>query len=178
MKVFHKAYYEFKEKGLGRPQASEYIGMAIKLIAENLVKLPSFSRYPFKEDMIWEGIECCIRYMHNFDPEKYSNPHAYFTTIIKYAFIRVIKKEKKELYGKYVLIAHHNTGKNTGTEGGDIEYGEGAEDNMHEFMRKYEESEEKKKEKKKNGTTGTSKGLDNSNEGQEDIDIPEEELSG
>jgi DNA-directed RNA polymerase specialized sigma24 family protein len=51
--------------------------------------------------MISDGIENCIQYIKNFNPEKSSNPFAYFTQIIYYAFIRRIQKEKKQLYIKY-----------------------------------------------------------------------------
>ena len=47
--------------------------------------------------MICDGIENCLQYIDNFDPEKSSNPFAYFTQIIYYAFLRRIQKEKKQL---------------------------------------------------------------------------------
>ena len=51
----------------------------------------------FREDMISDGIENCVQYIHNFNPEKSQNPFAYFTQIIHYAFLRSIQKEKKQL---------------------------------------------------------------------------------
>jgi DNA-directed RNA polymerase specialized sigma24 family protein len=51
----------------------------------------------FKEDMISDGIENCVQYVLNFDPEKSSNPFAYFTQVIHYAFLRRIQKEKRQL---------------------------------------------------------------------------------
>jgi hypothetical protein len=51
--------------------------------------------------MISDGIENCLLYIDNFDPEKYSNPFAYFTQIIYYAFLRRIQKEKKHMYIRY-----------------------------------------------------------------------------
>jgi hypothetical protein len=51
--------------------------------------------------MISDGIENCISYFDNFDPAKSTNPFAYFTQIIYYAFLRRIQKEKKHLYIKY-----------------------------------------------------------------------------
>ena len=47
--------------------------------------------------MISDGIENCLQYVHNFNPEKSDNPFAYFTQIIYYAFLRRIQKEKKQL---------------------------------------------------------------------------------
>ena len=58
----------------------------------------------FKEDMISDGIENCVQYIHNFNPEKSQNPFAYFTQIIHYAFLRRIQKEKKQLEIKNKII--------------------------------------------------------------------------
>ena len=55
--------------------------------------------------MILDGVENCIQYIHNFDPDKSGNPFSYFTQIIFYAFLRRIKKEKKQTYVKQKLIA-------------------------------------------------------------------------
>jgi DNA-directed RNA polymerase specialized sigma subunit len=58
----------------------------------------------FREDMISDGIENCVQYIHNFDPEKSKNPFAYFTQVIHYAFLRRIQKEKKQLDIKTKII--------------------------------------------------------------------------
>ncbi len=50
----------------------------------------------YREDMIGDGIENCIQYIHNFDPDKSSNPFAYFTQIVYYAYLRRIAKEKRQ----------------------------------------------------------------------------------
>jgi DNA-directed RNA polymerase specialized sigma24 family protein len=47
--------------------------------------------------MICDGIENCIQYIDNFDHNKSSNPFAYFTQIVFYAFLRRIAKEKRQL---------------------------------------------------------------------------------
>ena len=54
--------------------------------------------------MISDGIENCLQYMSNFNPDKSTNPFAYFTQIIYYAFIRRIQKEKKQMEVKKKLI--------------------------------------------------------------------------
>ena len=51
--------------------------------------------------MISDGVENCLLYIDNFDPEKSANPFAYFTQIIYFAFLRRIQKEKKHMYVKY-----------------------------------------------------------------------------
>lgn len=83
-----------------KPVIPAYAGECIMHIANRLSTKPNFANYPFREDMIGDGIENCITYFDNFDPERYSNPFAYFTQIIYYAFIRKIQKEKKHLYVK------------------------------------------------------------------------------
>ena len=51
--------------------------------------------------MIMDGVENCLQYIRNFNPEKSTNAFAYFTQIIWYAFIRRIHKEKRQMYVKY-----------------------------------------------------------------------------
>ena len=58
----------------------------------------------FKEDMISDGIENCVQYIHNFDPAKSRNPFAYFTQIIHYAFLRRIQREKRQLEIKNKIL--------------------------------------------------------------------------
>ena len=77
---------EAEEKGDPKPR-----------IATHLSYKPNFVNYMFKEDMISDGIENCVQYIHNFNPEKSTNPFAYFTQIIHYAFLRRIQKEKKQM---------------------------------------------------------------------------------
>ena len=48
-----------------------------------------------------DGVENCLKYIEKFDPEKSSNPFAYFTQVIWFAFLQRIAKEKKFLYTKF-----------------------------------------------------------------------------
>ena len=84
------------EKGLGKPRVSNYIGDCFLKIATHLSYRPNFINYMYREDMIGDGIENCIQYIHNFDPDKSSNPFAYFTQIVYYAYLRRIAKEKRQ----------------------------------------------------------------------------------
>ena len=54
--------------------------------------------------MICDGIENCLQYINNFNPEKSSNAFAYITQIIYYAFLRRIQKEKKQAAIKHKAI--------------------------------------------------------------------------
>ena len=58
--------------------------------------------------MISDGIENCLQYIDKFDPNMSSNPFAYFTQIIYYAFIRRITKEKKQQQIKEKLLKESN----------------------------------------------------------------------
>jgi len=86
-----------EQRGDPKPQISNYIGDCFLKIATHLSFKPNFVNYIFKDDMISDGIENCVQYIHNFDPKKSSNPFAYFTQIIHYAFLRRIQREKRQL---------------------------------------------------------------------------------
>ena len=80
----------------GKPQITNYLGECFLKIATHLSYKPNFVNYMFRDDMISDGIENCVQYINNFDPEKSKNPFAYFTQIIYYAFLRRIQKEKRQ----------------------------------------------------------------------------------
>ena len=90
------------------PQIPRYIGECFLKIANHLSYKPNFVNYMFKDDMICDGIENCVRYIHNFNPEKSKNPFAYFTQIIYYAFLRRISQEKKQLEIKNKILEKSN----------------------------------------------------------------------
>ena len=94
---YRQKVHAAKEAGKPRPRVTNYIGSCFLKIATHLSYKPNFVNYMFREDMICDGIENCLQYIDNFDPEKSKNPFAYFTHIIYYAFLRRIQKEKKQL---------------------------------------------------------------------------------
>ena len=87
-----------------KPVIPRYIGDCFLKIANHLSFKPNFVNYMFKEDMISDGIENCVQYIHNFNPEKSKNPFAYFTQIIHYAFLRRIQREKRQLEIKNKIL--------------------------------------------------------------------------
>lgn len=93
-----------KEKGLPKPRVSNYIGECFLKIATHLSYRPNFINYMYKEDMIGDGIENCIQYIDRFDHNKSSNPFAYFTQIVFYAYLRRIAKEKRQMDIKEKII--------------------------------------------------------------------------
>jgi len=88
---------EAKDQGKPKPKVPEYVGECFLKIATHLSYRPNFVNYMFKDDMICDGIENCLQYIDNFDPAKSTNPFAYFTQIIYFAFLRRIQREKKQL---------------------------------------------------------------------------------
>ena len=114
-KVFLQAMIEYKDKcekaekrKRKKPPVTNYIGECFLKIANHLSYRPNFINYTFRDDMISDGIENCLQYLDNFNPEKSNNPFAYFTQIIYYAFIRRIQKEKKQSNIKYRMIEQAN----------------------------------------------------------------------
>ena len=91
-------------QGKPKPVIPRYIGECCLKIANHLSFKPNFVNYMFKDDMVCDGIENCVQYINNFNPEKSSNPFAYFTQIIHYAFLRRIQKEKKQLEIKSKIL--------------------------------------------------------------------------
>ena len=104
MKDWKKEVEDARDSGESDPPVTDYIGKCFLDIATHLSYRPNFINYPYKDEMIADGIENCLMYCSNFDPEKSKNPFSYFTQIIYYAFLRRIQKEKKQVYIKYKLI--------------------------------------------------------------------------
>jgi hypothetical protein len=90
------------------PRLSNYIGHCIMQIAEGVARRPNFANYTYRDEMIGDAIENCIKYFNSFNPEKYDNPFAYFSQNCTYTFIRRLKEEKKQANLRSEII------KNTG----------------------------------------------------------------
>jgi len=110
-KKFYAALVEYRkqidaaaERGEIQPQVPNYIGDCFIKIATHLSYKSNFINYTFKDDMISDGIENCLTAVAKFDPSKSSNPFAYYTQIVYFAFIRRIQKEKKQQATKYKII--------------------------------------------------------------------------
>lgn len=93
-----------EDSGDETPRVPNYIGECILKIANRLATRPNFNNYTYRDDMILDGVENCIQYIHNFDPNKSKNPFAYFTQIIYYAFLRRIMRERKQAYIKTKIL--------------------------------------------------------------------------
>jgi len=102
--VYKSKVAKAQELGEPKPIISNYLGECFLKIATHLSYKPNFINYMFRDDMISDGVENCVQYINNFDPEKSKNPFAYFTQIIHFAFLRRIQKEKKQLDIKNKMI--------------------------------------------------------------------------
>lgn len=92
-----------KEIDAGRPApiVTNYIAECFLKIAEGLSHKSNFVRYTFREEMVMDAVENCLRAIKNYNLEAATrtgkpNAFAYFTQISWYAFLRRIQKEKKE----------------------------------------------------------------------------------
>lgn len=108
--------------GDDEPPIPSYIAGCFLLIGEGLSSKPNFMNYTYKDDMVMDGVENCIRYCTNFNPEKSKNPFAYFTQIIYYAFLRRIAKEKKQSHVRNKMIERDAYDSFTTMEGDDSSY--------------------------------------------------------
>jgi hypothetical protein len=100
-----------REQGKTEPTIPNYIGECFLKICEGLSHKPNFISYTYREEMVMDAVENCIKAIMNYDINKATrtglpNAFAYFTQISYYAFLRRIAKEKrqqdiKELYIDY-----------------------------------------------------------------------------
>ena len=148
-KKFLEAMVEYRnkcikaqEKNRKKPDVTNYIGECFLKIANHLSYRPNFINYTYRDDMISDGIENCLQYMSNFNPEKSNNPFAYFTQIIYYAFIRRIQKEKKQMQVKSKLIQNAGVENMMDQLAGDDQVYQSA---MLDFLQRNSKEEEPKK---------------------------------
>lgn len=140
LKVYKKEYNRSPETA----RINNYIGKCIYNIAENLATLPKFHNYSYIDEMKSDGIENVLKYIHNFNPDKYDKPFAYITKIVYYAFLRRIAFEKTEQYVKYKTIANYGIFDFMDNHADTIKNPE-VFDNMVQYI---EEFESKKRDKK------------------------------
>ena len=151
MVEYRKSVNRAKRKKQAKPPVTDYTGSCFLKIANHLSYRPNFINYTYRDDMTSDGIENCLQYLDNFNPDKSNNPFAYFTQIIYYAFVRRIQKEKKQTIIKQKMIADSNYDDMTLQPGDDREF----KNQFTEFLKANLPKEEdpklapKKKKKKK-----------------------------
>ena len=83
------------------PIVTDYIAECFLKIAEGLSHKSNFIRYTYREEMVMDAVENCLKAIENYNLETATrtgkpNAFAYFTQITWYAFLRRIAKEKKQ----------------------------------------------------------------------------------
>ena len=114
------------EAGEPVPQVTDYIASCFLKISNGLSHKPNFIRYTYKEEMVMDAVENCLKAIGNYNIDAATrtgkpNAFAYFTQICYFAFIRRITKEKRQNDIKWEYIDQ------MGVESF-IEYGEIGED--------------------------------------------------
>ena len=94
---------------------SNYIGECFLKICYGLSKSPNFVKYTYRDDMVMDAVENCIKAANNYNfdaPTRTgsANAFSYFTQISYFAFLRRIAKEKKQVAIKQSLIEQGNIG--------------------------------------------------------------------
>lgn len=170
-KKFYEAIKDYKascklamSEGRKKPKIPEYIGECIYKIATNLIKSYKFNnKYAFEDQMISDAWLQCLEYLDTFDPERSTSAFSFFTQTCYNRFILTIKTEKKEMYIRTrMMIDMPANGELADVDDEDhsMDNVEVAYENMHEFVREYEEKNGLNKVRKKRARNGTKDGDD------------------
>ena len=108
-KEFTNAIVEYKKQcekcekeNKSIPEVTDYIAESIMKISEKLSRSSNFIGYTYREEMVMDAVENCLKVIRNYDIEKATrsgepNAFGYFTQIAYYAFLRRIQREKRQL---------------------------------------------------------------------------------
>jgi len=104
-----KSVHAAEEAGEPTPIVTNYIAECFLKISEGLSHKANFIRYTYREEMVMDAVENCLKAINNYNIEtktRTGNPNAfaYFTQICYYAFVRRITKEKKQQDIKFKFI--------------------------------------------------------------------------
>lgn len=141
-----------KESGQSIPVVPKYIAECFLKIAEGLSHKVNFIRYTYREEMVMDAVENCLRAINNYDPGVATrtgtpNAFAYFTQICYFAFLRRIEKEKKQQDIKFKFIEQSGVEEFIASMQGDDTHNEQAFiDSLRERIGRIKEKDEKIKE--------------------------------
>lgn len=143
------------------PTVPDYIAQCFLRIAEGLSHKANFIRYTYREEMVMDAVENCLKAIGNYNLEAATrtgkpNAFAYFTQITWYAFLRRITKEKKqqEIKMKYLTKAGIDSFIDTGSEAGASDTATHFVDTLRDRIQRVRSTDEEikeivKKERKK-----------------------------
>jgi hypothetical protein len=105
-----KGLKEAKENDASLPLVPDYIAQCFLKIAEGLSHKSNFIRYTYREEMVMDAVENCLKAIDNYNVDVATrtgkpNAFAYFTQISWYAFLRRIEKEKKQQDLKFKYLS-------------------------------------------------------------------------
>ena len=100
---------DLKEQNKAVPKVTDYVARCFIKISEGLSHRPNFVRYTYREEMVMDAVENCLRAINNYKIETATrtgkpNAFSYFTQICYFAFIRRIAKEKRQQDIKFKFI--------------------------------------------------------------------------
>jgi hypothetical protein len=158
-KDFGKALEEYavtvnaaKDAGLPTPIVPNYIAECFLKIAEGLSHKVNFIRYTYREEMVMDAVENCLRAITNYNPNAETrtgtqNAFSYFTQICFFAFLRRIEKEKKQQDIKFKFIEQSGIEEFIASMEGDDTHSEQAFiDTLRERIGRIKEKDEKLKD--------------------------------
>ena len=124
-----------KSKKIEVPKVTNYIASCFLKIAEGLSHKANFIRYTYREEMVMDAVENCLKAISNYNLEAATrtgkpNAFAYFTQIIYYAFVRRITKEKKQQQIKEKMLKESNIESRIAVQ---------AHDNESDYQHQFEE---------------------------------------
>jgi len=156
-----KSADEAKAKNQPVPIVPNYIAECFLRIAEGLSHKSNFIRYTYREEMVMDAVENCLKAIHNYDLSTATrtgrpNAFAYFTQIAWYAFLRRIAKEKKQQDIKLSFLENFNIEHLVGDDG-DLQQAEFVVESLRQRIERVKESDRQikdyaKEEKKKRRT--------------------------
>ena len=104
-----------EKEGKPTPIVTDYIAQCFLKICEGLSHKANFVRYTYREEMMMDAVENCLKAIQNYNIDKATrtgnpNAFAYFTQIAWYAFLRRIQKEKKQQDIKMKYLSESDIG--------------------------------------------------------------------
>jgi len=132
------------------PIVPNYIAECFLRIAEGLSHKSNLIRYTYREEMVMDAVENCLKAIHNYDLSTATrtgrpNAFAYFTQISWYAFLRRIAKEKKQQDIKLSYLERFNIQDLIG-DGSDLQQAEHVVESLRQRIERVKESDKQIKE--------------------------------
>jgi len=131
------------------PVIPNYIAECFLRIAEGLSHKSNFIRYTYREEMVMDAVENCLKAIHNYNLETATrtgkpNAFAYFTQITWYAFLRRIAKEKRQQDIKMSYLSKIDLSEVFGTD--DLEKSEMVVESLRRRIERVKETDRNVKE--------------------------------